>query len=255
MNGVFRAIANIPQNLGIDQDTIESLLQSFNTPATYNPLFEGLSIAAGDNPFLKGVLNKCVRINPPPPNAYLAYVNRPNVPFSGLMSICPGEEVLTERLSLAGTEDPPAWARVNGDPTGPTLPGWGCDGIGDHDNSFMTVTGSTMLHELFHWPVLFQDVAGYDTFIPPDASGNHFIGDNIGTGIGLPHSYGPFNARLINLLTPDPVTGKSQSIQNADNYVWYALSLYWSWKCGRPFGPSQSDADKSNILDRKPPPS
>ncbi|KAI1622294.1 hypothetical protein EDD37DRAFT_468304 [Exophiala viscosa] len=251
VQGMFRQIANIPLNLGIDQNSIDSLLQSFNTPATYNPLFEGLSIAAGDNPFLR-IPPKCG--TPLPPNAYLAFDNTPGAQFSGLMAICPGAEVLTERLDLAGTENPPAWARVNDDPNGQTLPGWGCDGLGDHDNSFMTVTGSTVLHEFFHWPIILQDVPGYNTFIPPDSHGNHQIGDNTGTAIGLSHSYGPYNTRLINLLAPNPVTGKSQSIQNADNYVWYALSLYWSWKCGRPFGPGQSDADKNNILERKPPP-
>ncbi|KAK4937070.1 hypothetical protein LTR10_022193 [Elasticomyces elasticus] len=253
VQGMFRQIANIPLNFGIDQNSINSLLQSFNTPAAYNPLFEGLSIAAGDNPYLEeGSLPNCGSSFPP--NAYIQYDTTPSVKFSGLMSICPGAEVLTRRLDLADTENPPAWARVNNDPNGQTLPGWGCDGLGDHDNGFMTVTGSTVLHEFFHWPIILQGVPGYNTFIPPDSQGNHHIGDNTGTAFGLAHSYGPYNARLINMVARNPVTGKSQSIQNADNYVWYALSLYWSWKCGKPFGPSQSDADKNIIFERKQPP-
>ena len=46
---------------------------------------------------------------------------------------------------------------------------------------------------------------------------------------------------LINKISS--TTGKSEAIQNADNYVWYAKSKYYSWICSRRFGPATSEDD------------
>jgi hypothetical protein len=42
----------------------------------------------------------------------------------------------------------------------------------------------------------------------------------------------------------DPATyGTVAAINNAENYVWYALTKFWSAKCGREFGPAVDEDD------------
>jgi hypothetical protein len=78
------------------------------------------------------------------------------------MILCPPAEIFNFRLDLAGTENPPAWAR---DENGELKPGWGCSGLGDTDSGYQKVVGSTVLHEMFHCLSIFDGVANYDNFI------------------------------------------------------------------------------------------
>ncbi|OQU98033.1 hypothetical protein CLAIMM_03870 [Cladophialophora immunda] len=223
---MFRTIANIDLFMEINPQDIGPLLLSSNSAATWNPDFIALCIA-GDN-------------------AYTIYDTSPAARFSGLISLCPDSGLFQYRLSLRDTEDPPAWARVGGDPSGTPLAGFGCDGLGDRDTAYMKVIGATVLHELFHWPWMFLSVPDYAARVPDH---DHRIWDY--DGPWAPGAYGPFNALRINQLPADPRTGNSQSLQNADNYVWYALSRYWSFRCAKTFGPALSADDNYNLGSRQ----
>ncbi|EXJ70876.1 uncharacterized protein A1O5_05868 [Cladophialophora psammophila CBS 110553] len=241
---VFKTIANMDLFMEINAQDIPQLLSASGPASTWNPDFLALCIAYGDNPF-----------NPPASghscldsgdNAYTIYDTSADARFSGLISLCPGSGLFTYRLSLKDTENPPAWARAGGMPDGTPLPGFGCAGLGDRDTAFMKVMGSTVLHELLHWPWMFLSVPDYDRLIPDH---DHRIWDYDGPWVPG-GAYGPYNTMRINQLPADPRTGKSQSLQNADNYVWYALSRYWSFRCGRSFGPALSAADDQNLPTR-----
>ncbi|KIW63337.1 hypothetical protein PV04_10191 [Phialophora macrospora] len=251
VQALFGKIANIdpPKNPN-PADTI-ALLPTFDMESSLSSFWSNLMITFGDYPRMPADLrtptsSKCVGIIP---NGYLYYdakAPRPdNWDFQGAcyMTLCPQAEVFNFRLDLAGTENPPDWAR---DDKGNPQPGWGCSGLGDTDSGYMKVIGSTVLHEMFHCLDIFAGVANYDKFI---YDGRHYgFNDQIHKIIDYPtedRAYGPWRAANLNQQPPDPDTGMSQSIQNADNYVWYALSKYWSWKCGRPFGPANADIDQT----------
>ncbi|OAP55902.1 hypothetical protein AYL99_10054 [Fonsecaea erecta] len=241
---MFRTIANIDLFMDINAQDIPQLLSSSNSAAAWNPDFVALCIAYGDNPFNPAGNGgrSCVGGD----NAYTIYDPGPTARFSGLMSLCPGSGLFQYRLSLRDTESPPAWGRVGGDPNGAPLAGFGCDGLGDRDTAYMKVIGSTVLHELFHWPWMFLSVPDYATAIPDH---DHRIWDYDGPWVS--GAYGPWNALRINQLPADPRSGMSQSLQNADNYVWYALSRYWSFRCGKVFGPALSADDNYNLASRQ----
>lgn len=40
----------------------------------------------------------------------------------------------------------------------------------------------------------------------------------------------------------------AETIQNADSYVWYAQSKYWSWKCQKTMGPAVDETDDEKRL-------
>ncbi|KIX97301.1 uncharacterized protein Z520_06753 [Fonsecaea multimorphosa CBS 102226] len=238
---MFRTIANIDPFVEISPVDIMVMLSSSNSAATWNPDYVDLCIAYGDNPYNPPVDISCGE-DEGHTYGYTVYDTRPTAQFSGLISMCPDGEIFKYCLSLRQTENPPAWARVGGQPDGAPLPGFGCDGLGDRDTTYMKVLGSSILHELFHWPWMFLSIPGYETNIPDHG---HRIWDYDGPWV--PSAYGPWNAMHINQLPADSRSGMSQSLQNADNYVWYALSRYWSYKCDKTFGPPTS-ADDATIL-------
>ncbi|KIW12382.1 hypothetical protein PV08_09659 [Exophiala spinifera] len=240
---VFRAVANIPLDLTIDSQNVEHVLNT----GSLNPRYSQLSIAYGDNP--KWSERTCeMQLPGDGIFGYLYFAS----PF-GYMSLCRG--TLFERfLTLEDTFNPPPWARANNDPNGQPLPGWGCDGFGDHDNSYMEVLGSWVLHELMHFQPLFYDIPNWKAIQHTGWIRDFPDGATPGMSGGPPNGYGPYYARLINALPPDPVMGLSQSVGNADNYAWYALSKYWSLTCGKPFGPSNTREDNVNFSKRKAPP-
>ena len=108
-------------------------------------------------------------------------------------------------------------------------PGWGCDGLGDHDSELMTSLGGVLLHEMMHWSGLLEDVPNFDDLIEEGEIGFPQIGDF--QGPSPPDGYGSFHAKQI------------KSVENADNYRCYAESKYWQWKCGRVFKESMDVAD------------
>ena len=194
-------------------------------------------MAYGDNPLvpedIKKVSANCAT---PRRSGYMAYdpkaprADKEDFKGSAYLSLCPDKPIFLYRVSLKQQENGPVWGRVDGKPDGAFLPGFGCSGMLDRDTGYMEVIGSTVLHEIFHWPRAFKDVPGYAKFIKPNGFNGPQIVDYTVTP-WLTDPYGPWNAMRLNQLPlpADPVTGKSQSIQNVENYVWYALSKYWSW--------------------------
>lgn len=173
----------------------------------------------------------------PPIQAFLAqfFATEGN---KGYMSVC---DEAFKYSTLYDIEHPLRWAQ---DANRRAEPGLGCDGLLDYDNDYMMSTGGAMLHEMLHWPYLLQDVPNYNTVIEPAApDGQKKLVDY--SGPDPLSGYGPFNALQIRNLLPSQQTSTFQSAQNPDNYVYYALSKYWSFTCGRAFGPPVSKEDNS----------
>lgn len=143
-----------------------------------------------------------------------------------------------------------------------------CSGLGQYDSGLMTSLGAHLLHEMIHWRQLIRAANNqerFDTVIThhvwirepdPDDPDDYiyeeeehdYIDDYSKSEYQNPPAnpqtgYGPKNAHDLVL------NGNQASFRNADNYRWYAVSRYWSWKCtdandGRKvvFGP-QTDGD------------
>lgn len=121
-----------------------------------------------------------------------------------------------------------------------------CDGLGPYDSGLMTSLGAHLLHEMVHWRLLVRDVNNEERFdavithtvlLPdPDDSDKleeeerDYIDDYNKDEYEDPDidpvtGYGPANAHEL------VINGNDVSFRNADNYRWYAVSKYWSWKC------------------------
>ncbi|ETI26010.1 hypothetical protein G647_02787 [Cladophialophora carrionii CBS 160.54] len=108
----------------------------------------------------------------------------------------------------------------------------------------MIFPGAFILHELIHWSWLLQDLPQWQDFIavPPGSDFRQipdFNGPNHVTG------YGAYNAkRLKGRALSDPADfGPYPTLNNADSYMWYALSKYWAWMCGVDLGPVEDEDD------------
>ena len=252
VKNMFRAIANIPFDLDLtNEETVKRLITD---PLTYSPKFNRLSIR-----FLENHPGLNLPYGPGMP-----YYNCDNSPLSGpvqaflipifhgssaLMSICKytyeGSPMLTDVIN------PPNWARdMSKDQSGGPqyLAGYGCKNLGNIDNDWMDSTTAVMLHELFHFPGLFEDVPNYAASIlternvegtdPGSGRVEHLVSDWVGGPGQIPSDgYGAYNARLLNQLQPTDKNSGLQwdAIYNADNYAWYALSSCYSKQCGRDF--------------------
>lgn len=198
--------------------------------ATLASFWDEMLISYYDNPFIpQDIVPPDATCENVEDDAWLVYdprAPRPDEDFDGsaYMTLCPESRTFKFCVSLDMTENPPDWGRVGGVASGAPEWGFGCEGLQGRDTSLMKVVGTTVLHEFFHWPKIFRDVPGYDTWIRVNGYNGPQIIDTSSNAI--PNPYGPWNTMRINQLPPDPASGKSQSIQNAENYVWYALSKY-----------------------------
>lgn len=121
-----------------------------------------------------------------------------------------------------------------------------CAGLGPTDSGLMTSLGAHMLHEMVHWRDLvradnnkerFDAVVVHNIWAPnPDNEGQYeeeemdIITDYSVKNYKNPPAkpttgYGPVNTRQLVL------NGNHASFQNADNYRWYGVVKYWSWRC------------------------
>lgn len=121
-----------------------------------------------------------------------------------------------------------------------------CSGLGQYDSGLMTSLGAHLVHEMIHWRLLVRDLNNkqkYDEIIPhtiylpdpedeeedeevvqdfiDDYNKNEYKDPDIDPSTG----YGPANTHLL------VINGGMASFRNADNYRWYAVSKYWSWRC------------------------
>lgn len=121
-----------------------------------------------------------------------------------------------------------------------------CQGLGPSDSGLMTTVGAHLLHEMVHWRKLVRTdnnkerwdaVVVHNQWIEdPDEEGKYeeeeidivtdYDKNNYKNPPAKPVTgYGPINAHQLAL------NGNRASFQNADNYRWYAVSKYWSWRC------------------------
>ncbi|OAP65629.1 hypothetical protein AYL99_01601 [Fonsecaea erecta] len=242
VKNIFRTIANI--DLDLDLSDPEMVKQLADEPLTYNEKFTRLSIYfLGDHPGLTQPGVPKTDLSCQGTQTYLAYVVPTFGGASALMSVC---RLLYQELPmLRDVEDPPNWAidpskdQSNGRQY---YDGYGCQNLGGIDTIWMRSTGSLMLHELMHFPGLFSSVPDYNANIAIsfDANTPHFISDFYGD---WPRDgYGPYNAAEIKRFLPrDQSYIEWRPVDNADNYVSYAVSQYYSIVCGRAFGEAPSE--------------
>ena len=106
-----------------------------------------------------------------------------------------------------------------------------CEDLDAYASDRMENLGMTVLHEYIHWSQLGAAITG--AFIPD--------WNNVGApGQTPPDGYGPYNAWKINQFSALPNVpgnlGRPNPVENVDNYVWYALEAFFSFKCGQDFG-------------------
>ncbi|KIW33162.1 uncharacterized protein PV07_00033 [Cladophialophora immunda] len=233
---VFYTIANIPlgglpPNLQ-DFNAFNQFVSGFGQNAV-NPKFDQLSISINDNSAIGEYTPLCATVP-----GFQAYFDQKYDTLGdlGFISVC---DYAFNFPSLADIENPPSWAR---DPTtGAPEPGFGCDGLLDHDNDYMLSLSGIMLHEIFHWPYLLRDIPGYDTYISLYQDDQLAIQD--WDGPFPTDGYGPYHAMQINNLQPQQSSSGWPSLNNADSYLYYALSKWWQFKCRRTFGPAVDEDD------------
>ncbi|KIX92546.1 uncharacterized protein Z520_11722 [Fonsecaea multimorphosa CBS 102226] len=235
---VFRRIANFPPDAVLELTDFETIMQQRADVGLDRRLID-LLITYDNHP--NGIQQFCDDDDDTLGFFTLLTTGEPCVcicPYT--MRAFPDEEEIN---------NPPAWAR---DADGNPLPGYGCDGLGDHDSDLMWFPGAILLHELTHYSNFFQDIPGWDNLIGFDSAGQRSIDD--WEGPVPPFGYGAFYARILQYLStvnPAQYAGGHEAINNADSYAAYALSVWWRWRCGREFAPSVNSADTDN---RVPPP-
>ncbi|KIW89618.1 uncharacterized protein Z519_09774 [Cladophialophora bantiana CBS 173.52] len=254
VKNMFRAIANI--DLTLDLSNPETVRQLADQPLSYNKHFTGLSIHFLDNH--PGLTQPGVVWD----GTLTCHTNRPLLAFmvptfggtSGLMSVC--KRLYAMLPMLQDVETAPNWAidPSKGKSNGlQYYDGYGCQNLGDTDSSNLHSTGSVMLHELMHFPGLFSDVPHYAATIPSQiqfSSTPHVISDFFGDW--PKNGYGPYNSAEIKRFLPrDHSYFEWKPTYNADNYVSYAVSQYYSRVCGRKFG--EAPSEKAAYPNRHPP--
>lgn len=138
VRNVFETIANFPLNSETNSPNVMQILRS-GPVGDLSPKFQSLMIAY-DTPLwtpdsAKGYCSSQEAA------AYIfdAYTTNPTI------VVCP---VALLNPKAADIFDPPAWARNS---QGQPFPGYGCDGLGDHDSGWVRFPGADVLHELIHW--------------------------------------------------------------------------------------------------------
>ncbi|KAI1623127.1 hypothetical protein EDD37DRAFT_682610 [Exophiala viscosa] len=231
---VFQTIANIPLNSEIDGNTVVEILSSAAVAENLQPKFSSLELALGNNPSLPASKQVCGKQVDGGQIFAFSYIDPGALGPVALVSLC---DPTFGFPTLVEIEDPSADHRdADGDP----LLGYTCDGLGDHDTDWMQTPGGVLLHELMHWTYLLEDIPNYEDLIDENEDGFPQIADFAGPNPG--DGYGPYNTMRLRQVKA------AETIQNADSYVWYAQSKYWSWKCGRTFGPSVDPSDDEKRL-------
>ncbi len=230
VSDVFRTIANIPIDMSVAdvRGHLSGGLLTIISTDTLNPMFTDLIISFGDHP--GGMDNSgCSQ----------------DVTLEGYQTILRSDVskfIIT--LCIPAWSYPPIGAIVNPPADRVGQNGFGCDGLGNRDSDLMMVPGSVLLHEMMHMGELFSGtVRNRDAKINTISAETHvhFIADYAGDLVHNWEGYGPYYAHQ---LVDIPDGAYSNALNNADNYVWYALSKFWSVQCQRQFGES-IDAKKA----------
>ncbi|OAG34403.1 hypothetical protein AYO21_11428 [Fonsecaea monophora] len=227
VSDIFRTFANIPLDLVLTAETVVSVLTQpnaqLNTRLAGSALFIGDGLARPTERQCDGTAN--------------AWMTEDNDNRDADIYIC---DDIFDWPSIEDIANPPqtSWAR---DSHGQPRPGYSCAGLGDFDSDWMKTVGSTILHEYIHWGYLFIHVPGWYEFIRVNDQGWRAIDDY--SGPNPPNGYGPYRAKQIKDTYGAWDQAFPATVNNVDNYVYYALSKYWSWRCDRQFGPAPSDQD------------
>ncbi|KAJ9608959.1 hypothetical protein H2200_006730 [Cladophialophora chaetospira] len=240
VRNIFRQLANIPLDQVITSENVVDLITS-PPYAGLNQKLEYSWILLDQDPY-----QKCV--DP----GYNAYMHYDNPQLDALIILC---DHGFRWPSIEEIANPPqtAWAR---DSQGHPLPGYSCDNLGTFDSDWMKTMGAVILHEYLHWGFYFTNVPGWHLKIAPDPAqgGKRDIEDYAGQ-LGPPAvGSGPYNAKLINDNYGNTGQPFAPTLNNVENYVWFAVSKYWSWRCGRDFAaaPSGDAASKREASGFRP---
>jgi len=233
---VFMEVANI-QAEHIDAQNVESILSTSAVAYELHEKFSNLEIALGDHPEVEEEERLCGRIVTASGFGVYSYTTLDFDeldPDAGNLGQHSWQSLCEEAFDF-----PFLWEveLLATDLSGHVLPGHTCAGLGDRDSDFMDSPGGILLHELMHWTYLLQTVDGFSSLIEPDEGGFRQIRDYSDPNGAPVNGLGASNAMQLKN------RGQYAAIQNADNFKWYALSKYWSWRCGRAFGPALSDED------------
>lgn len=159
---VFQVVANIPLYSQIDYDTVVEILSSASVLSDLQPKFAMLELAMGNNPSVPEHEQACEEEIGGSIVMAGSYINPGALGPVALMSLC---QSLFQFPTLDEIENPPDSAR---DAQGNPLPGYTCDGLGDHDTDLMSSPGGTLLHELMHWTFLLEDIPYFAFVIDPN---------------------------------------------------------------------------------------
>ncbi|EXJ90668.1 hypothetical protein A1O1_03772 [Capronia coronata CBS 617.96] len=168
---VFETIANFPLDHQIDEETVIEILSSASVASELQPKFAKLEIAIGNHPALPEEKNLCGTQSEGGTVFAFTYLDPSALGDVALISLC---EETFQYPSLQEIENPPDHVR---DAEGRPLPGYTCDGLGDHDTDWMSSPGGVLLHELLHWIYLLEDIPNYHDLIEMNEMGDHQIGD------------------------------------------------------------------------------
>lgn len=233
---VFMEVANIHAD-HIDSQNVESILSASSVAYELHEKFGNLEIALGDHPEVEEGERLCGRILTASGFGVYSYTT---LDFDELdLDAEDGGQYAWQSLCEEAFDFPFLWEieLLATDLSGHILPGHTCAGLGDRDSDYMDSPGGILLHELMHWTYLLETVDRFSSLIEPDEGGFHQIRDYSNPS-GVPiNGLGAFNAMQLKN------RARYDAIQNADNFKWYALSKFWSWRCRRTFGPALSDED------------
>jgi hypothetical protein len=231
VSDVFRTIANIPLDISIEDLNGNAPDLSTMLTDSLNSKFPSLQIAIGDHPDRDDQDEQCEDNHI---DGFFSFDN--NDPTAGLLSICNGA---WRYPALDDIFEPPASWRGK--------PGFECNGLGPRESNFELPLGGVILHEMLHWPYLFQnDVPDWSTKVPtlPQYPTVRQIPDYKDYTGNPPDGYGPYYAPQLKTV-PKGMWGGQYPIttNNADSFVYFATTKYWSLKCNRNFAPPVDEDD------------
>ena len=224
VKNVFRTFANIPLDMTITASNVVTILTSPDL-ADLNPRLGQSSLNFGADP-----AGDCPRTD----IQVTAYLDYDNPKLDGYIYICPRA---FEWPSIEDIANPPrtAWAR---NPAGQPSAGYSCGGLGTYDSDWMRTMGSTILREYLHWGFFFNGVPEWYQKIPVDPERTSIRQIRDYKGPNPPSGYGPYNSEQIRILYGNSGQQYPATVNNVENYVYFALSKYWTWRCGRRFDPA-----------------
>lgn len=162
---VFQTVANIPLDSLVNANSVVALLSSAAVASDLQRKFSHLELALGNNPSLPESKQVCGAESNGGTTFAFSYIDPGALGSASLVSLCDD----TFRFPTLGEIENPAASGRDGQ--GNPLPGYTCDGLGDHDTDLMSTPGGILLHELMHWTYLLEDIPNYEYVIDENDDG------------------------------------------------------------------------------------